>query len=139
MFKSITLASVCAGAVAIAGCATGSGYEASEAVVAELAKYEKTGTTDSCLPLRTIDTIKPIDDRNFLVKTRTGKLYLNELSSSCSGADRSQNRLQYTLSQSTLCQNEIIRVVDNLNGFTVGSCGLNRFQEVTRKTEVASK
>lgn len=139
MLKSGKLTTLCVGAVALAGCATGSSEEARAAVAAELAKYEKTGETDNCLPLRNIDSIKAIDDYNFLIEMRNGNYYLNELSSRCSNASDSFNRLQYRTTIASLCRNEIVSVVDNSTGFTVGSCGLSEFQEVTKSTEVASQ
>lgn len=117
----------------VTACATASTYEMSDETKATLAKYEATGETRSCLPLTSIDRIKPIDDRNFLIEMRGRDVYISRLSSSCSGASRFNNRLQYETSLSSLCQNEIIRVVDNSSGFTVGSCGLEKFEKLVEK------
>lgn len=134
----LTKSTFALGAVSLlAACATaGSSYEMSEEVAAKLAKFEKTGEVRNCLSLRSIDQIKALDDRNFLIEAGANDYYLAELSSSCSGADRSFNRLQYETSLSSLCRGEIIRVVDNSTGFTVGSCGMSDFQEL-RKLDVA--
>lgn len=132
--------STAVGAVALlAACTTtGSNYQMSDEVAAKLAKFEKTGEVQNCLSLRSIDQIKALDDRNFLIEAGANDYYLAELSSSCRGADSSLNRLQYTTSLSSLCRNEIITVVDNSTGFTVGSCGMSDFQKLEKIDETAS-
>ncbi len=119
-------------AAAVTACATGGGYEISEATAAKLAEFEKTGDVTNCLQLRAIDQIKPLDERNFLIEVGSNNYYLAELSSSCNGADSTFNRLEYTTSLSSLCRGEIIRVVDNSSGFTVGSCGMSDFQKLEK-------
>jgi hypothetical protein len=131
---------ILAGAAALlAACATGSSYEMSEETAAKLAGFEKTGDVRNCLPLRTIDQIKALDERNFLIKAGANDYYLAELSSSCGSADDSFTRLQYETSQSSLCRGEIIRVVDNTTNITVGSCGMSDFQKLEKLEEVAAK
>ncbi len=106
--------------------------EMSENVASQLSAYEATGETTSCLSVGQIRSIDPLDDRRFLVRANNG-YYLNETSNRCSGAARSGNRLQYKLSTGQLCRNQIISVVDNSSGFTVGSCGLGSFEKLTKK------
>lgn len=116
-----------------AGCATArEAPEMSEKVSQRLAEFEATGEVRSCLGVTQIRQIDALDDWRFLVRAG-GTYYLNEVSGRCNGADRSSNRLQYTIPTGQLCRNEIITVVDNLNGFTVGSCGLGSFQELAEK------
>lgn len=119
-------------ALPLAACAaTGTSYERSDAVAAELAEFERTGEMTNCVPLRSMN-INALDERTFLIRVGNNEYYLNELSSSCSGADRNFNRLQYTTSLSSLCRGEIIRVVENTSGFTVGSCGLSDFERLEK-------
>ncbi|MEM8770730.1 MAG: DUF6491 family protein [Pseudomonadota bacterium] len=120
-------------ATAIAACATERDSEVSEKAAAELAKYEATGETRACLQLRAIDSIKAIDDRHLLIEMRSGDLYLNKTNGRCTGATDIGTRLQYQTSLSQLCQNEIVRVVDNLTGIERGGCGLNEFEAVQEK------
>ena len=124
-FAALSLAIV-AGAPALAG-------EKSDKVAERLAEFEKTGEVRNCLNLRSISQIDPLDDKNFLVRVGVNDYYLNKVKSRCRGAGRAFNRLQYTTSLSQLCSNEIIRVVDNSSGFTVGSCGLGKFHRLERK------
>jgi len=104
--------------------------EMSEAAALELAKYEATGETRTCLSTTQIRSIDPIDDYTFLVRGTGRDVYLNKVSGKCSGASRSGNRLQYRISSNQLCRNEIITVVDNMLNTTVGSCGLGSFEEL---------
>ena len=109
--------------------------EMSAKVAEELAGFERTGETRNCLSLSRIDQIKPLDDHYFLVRVGVNDYYLNEVRGRCTGAGRFSNRLQYTTSLSQLCRNEIIRVVDNTSGFTVGSCGLGSFERLEKKPD----
>lgn len=121
-----------AAVVAAAGCATAREAEEMSAEVAErLAEFEPTGETQTCLSVSQIRSIDPLDEWRFLVRAGGG-YYLNEVSGRCNDADRAGNRLQYTISTGQLCRNEIITVVDNINGFTVGSCGLGDFQKLEK-------
>lgn len=128
-----------AAALTLAGCATASGdRELSTRAAERLAEFDRTGEVESCLGLRRISQITPLDNHHFLVRAGLNDYYLNEVSGSCSGAARAGNRLQYTTSLSQLCRNEIITVVDNSNGFTVGSCGLGGFERLEKlETEQA--
>ncbi len=104
----------------------------SDRAAERLAQFEATGETEDCLSTTRIQSITPLDDRHFLVRVGTNDYYLNKVSSRCGGASRAGNRLQYTISGGQLCRNEIISVVDNSSGFTVGSCGLNSFEKLER-------
>lgn len=121
-------------ALPIGACATaGASDEISEKVAAKLAEFEPTGETTTCLNTTRIRSIDALDDKRLLVRTNSNGYYLNEISGRCSGAARAGNRIQYTISTGQLCRNEIIQVVDNTSGFTVGSCGLGSFQELVKK------
>ncbi|MEO1135041.1 MAG: DUF6491 family protein [Pseudomonadota bacterium] len=116
--------------LAAGGCASAvEPEEVSQEVAERLAEFEATGETRSCIGVTQIRTIDALDESRFLVRAG-GAYYLNEVSGRCNGADRAFNRLQYTTSIGQLCRNEIIRIVDNSNGFTVGSCSLGDFQEL---------
>ncbi|GJL92946.1 hypothetical protein [Hyphococcus sp.] len=106
--------------------------EMSDKVAAKLAGFESTGETTSCLSTTQIRSINALDDWRFLVRANGGDYYLNEVSNRCSGAARGNNRLQYTMSGSQLCRNQIITIVDNSSGMTVGSCGLGSFEKLEK-------
>ncbi|WP_411820179.1 DUF6491 family protein [Hyphococcus formosus] len=128
---------VAGSAIALSACVSAQAGEdkMSEKAAAELAKYEKTGETQTCLSTSRIRSIDPIDDLNFLVHMNNRDVYLNKVSGKCHGASRVGNRLQYTITANQLCRNEIITVVDNSLNTTVGSCGLNSFEELRELPE----
>lgn len=118
---------------ALAACATaGDSYEMSEKTAARLAEFEATGETESCLSLTRIQSITALDDRHLLVRSTGKYYYLNKVSGRCNGASRPGNRIQYTVSANQLCRNQIITIVENTNGFTTGSCGLNSFEKLAK-------
>lgn len=100
-------------------------------------KYVRTGEMVNCLGIRQISSIKPLDDRYFLVKARGNQYYLNIVSRGCNRASRSNTRIQYTTSSALLCQNEIIRVVENTSDILSGSCGLGKFERLDEKEQPA--
>lgn len=134
--NTITTYAVAVAAVAgLAGCASVERAEITPEAEERLADFERTGDTRTCLSLRAIDRIQPLDERHFLVRVGLNDYYLNEISGRCGGAGRLNNRIQYTTSLTQLCRNEIITIVDNTTGFTVGSCGLGSFERLVEKPE----
>ena len=116
----------------ISSCATANTYEQSEAVTSRLAEFEATGDTQSCITTSRINSITALDERNFLVRVGVSNYYLNKVERSCNGADDTFNRIQYKVSGGSLCRNQIIEIVDNSSGFTVGTCGLGSFEELEK-------
>ncbi len=110
----------------------------SDKVKEKLAAFERTGETVSCIGIRQIDEIKPLDDYRFLVRAGND-YYLNMVSGRCSRAASAFTRIEYTTSLSQLCRNEIIRVVDNSQGFEAGGCGLGDFERLKKKEETAGE
>ena len=104
----------------------------SERAAKRLAQFEQTGEMKTCLNVRSINSMTALDDNHILVRTGVNDYYLNR-ASGCGGAARSGNRLQYTISGGNLCRNQIVKVVDNSSGFTVGSCGLGSFERLEKK------
>ena len=97
-----------------------------------LEEFELTGKSTSCLSSRQVSSLRAVDENHFVARVGVNRYYLNRVSGRCNGADRNVNFLKYRSSQARLCSNEIITVVDNLNGFTVGSCSLGKFEELKR-------
>ncbi len=107
----------------------------SAAAAERLANYTQTGETTTCLSLRSIRSIKALDEKHFLVTTRNKEAYLNVVSAKCNNAHRANFRIEYTTSQSQLCRHEIIRVVDNSSGIASGSCSLGDFERLEKKAD----
>ena len=97
--------------------------------------YKRTGEMSSCLSRSTIRDIDPISDKVFVVRTGVNKYYLNEVNGRCSRAASGFTFLKYRTSGSSLCRNEIINVVENTNGTTVGSCSLGSFERLEKVAE----
>lgn len=120
--------------LAFTGCASApQKEEVNQSAANTLAKYERTGETTTCLSITQISQIKPVTESTFLVRVRSGDYYVNDVSGRCNNATRSFTRIEYTTSLNQLCSNEIIRIVDNTNGFQVGGCGLGRFEKLKEK------
>lgn len=129
LFTGVLVFGVCASAAT-------AGSKSSERAAERLAKFDRTGEMTKCMSTRRISSMTALDDNHFLVKVGPNKYYLNKVSR-CSGAASNFNRIEYRLHGSQLCRNEIIRVVDNSSGMTVGSCGLGSFERLTKKVEEA--
>lgn len=125
---------VSAGAMLAAGAAFAAGPREMSAQASEaVSKYEATGEFSTCLPLRSIDSMKIIDERLILVKANGGQYYFNQTLSGCE-AGRRNYRLIYRTSEPTLCRGQIVDVVDSA-GFPFGGCSLGDFERVIEKPE----
>ena len=128
MKKALLVATVWA-----AGCATSSAEKINESAAAILAEHERTGEVQSCLNVRSIDSIQAVDEKTLLIRSGVNDYYVSDLKSRCSGSTSGFNRFEYTLSLSSLCRNDIIRIVDNATGFLAGSCGMGSFEKLEKK------
>lgn len=130
MMTTLAAAGLAAGFTA--ACATQSAADRAEAQTeagdAVLADYQATGETRSCVSLRSIDEIDPLDATRWLVTMRNGDAYLNEVGSGCRNAASDFTYLQYSTPSGRLCSNEIVRVLDRGTDTVSGSCGLGQFQ-----------
>jgi hypothetical protein len=97
---------------------------------ARLAQFTETGDTRSCLATTRIRNITPLDDSRWLVTTRGGDTYLNEVSRGCFGASSPFSYIQYRIPGGQLCRGEIIRVVDTSTNMARGACGLGAYQRL---------
>ena len=95
-----------------------------------LAEFTVTGETDTCLSLRQVERVRPLDDTRFLIETRGGDSYLSEIRGRCSGAADNFTYLQYRTSGSQLCRGEIVQVLDQSTRMLRGSCSLGEFQRL---------
>jgi hypothetical protein len=121
---------------ALSACASGPAESRASAQSAEadaiLAEYQATGETRTCVPVRSIDQIDPLDESRWLVTLRNGETYLNEVSRGCSQAASDFTYLQYSISTGSLCSIDIVRVLDRGTDTVAGSCALNEFQALER-------
>ncbi|MEL7488574.1 MAG: hypothetical protein AAGJ87_15320 [Pseudomonadota bacterium] len=131
---------LCAGLASAAALVAGAGpANAADDLDSLFEEYELTGETTSCLGIRRIRSIDAIDEENFLVRVGLNDFYLNRVSGRCNGADRNSTFLSYKTTQSVLCNNEIIFVVENINRFNLGSCALGKFEELKKIEQPAEE
>lgn len=119
--------------VLLAGCASTVEEPVDDAAAEKLAGFERTGDITTCLSVSRISTITAVDERTLLIKAGVDDYYVSDLETDCNGATRNSTRFEYSTSAAQLCRNEIIRIVDNGQGFLVGSCGMGSFEKLRRK------
>lgn len=74
------------------------------------------------------------DDILLFSSSRNAKtIYVNKPYGGCRNADR--NILVYRRSTAALCRGDIIQLVDNTSGMTVGSCAFGEFVPYTRNAD----
>lgn len=119
-------------ALAAAGCATTAGEPVNEGAAARLASLQRTGDKQTCLNLTLLNEITAVDERTLLIRSGANNWYVSDLGARCRGVVGRGNRIEYTTSQSQLCRNDILRIVDNANGFLTGSCGMGSFERLEK-------
>ena len=74
------------------------------------------------------------DDILLFSSSRNAKtIYVNKPYGGCHNADR--NILVYRRSSAALCRGEIVQLVDNLSGMTMGSCAFGDFVPYTKDAD----
>lgn len=119
--------------IAVSACATSATGPVDEGAAARLASLERTGDTQTCLTLPLISEIRAVDEDTLLIRSGANNWFVSELPRRCNGVVNRGNRIEYTTSQSGLCRNDILRIVDNGGGFLVGSCGMGSFERLAPK------
>lgn len=128
--NKLLIAAACG--MVVAGAAAASGPREMSSQGSEIvSKFQTTGEFTTCLPLRSIDSMKIVDERLILVKANGGQYYFNQTLSGCA-AGRRNYRIQYSTSEPNLCRGQIVDVVDS-SGFPFGGCALGDFERVTEK------
>lgn len=87
-----------------------------------------------CLNARSIRSADVIDDNHVVFEIQGRRLFLNELSSTCSGLSR-DGRFSYDTYTRSLCARDKIRVLRESSNriYETRSCSLGRFQPITRE------
>ena len=120
-------------ALAAAGCATATTEPVNDSAAARLAGLQRTGDKQNCLNLGLINEITAVDEKTLLIRSGANNWYVSDLSTRCRGVVSRGNRIEYATSLSQLCRNDILRIVDNPNGFLTGSCGMGSFERLAEK------
>ncbi|WP_321327479.1 hypothetical protein [uncultured Parasphingorhabdus sp.] len=78
------------------------------------------------------------DDILIFASRRNAKtIYINKPPGGCPGADR--YIMSYRRTTGSLCSGEIIQLIDNMSGATMGSCTFGDFVPYTKDLSVGSK
>ncbi|HBK90043.1 MAG TPA: hypothetical protein DDZ68_00080 [Parvularcula sp.] len=120
-------------ALAAAGCATTAGEPVNEGAAARLAGLQRTGEVKTCLNLTLLNEITAVDEKTLLIRSGANNWYVSDLKTRCRGVVGRGARIEYSTSLSQLCRNDILRIVDNTNGFLTGSCGMGSFERLEPK------
>lgn len=94
-------------------------------------RYQPTGETRQCVPLRYLRESTVIDDQTIFFRGMGRKGYINRMPNKCPRL-AFEERFMYSTSIAQLCRHEIITVLDAF-GRQWGSCGLGTFEEMERK------
>jgi hypothetical protein len=87
----------------------------------------------SCLPHYRAGDMRVIDEDTIAFRDGASRTYVAHMNGGCGNLDRGSVALvtrQY--GSADLCTGDIARVVDTLNGFTVGSCSFGEFTPYVR-------
>lgn len=92
-----------------------------------LVNYAATGETRGCVSMRHIQTITALDPHHFLFEMRGGSILVNQTGRGCTRAGAAYTRIDYGRNGTTLCQTDLLNVVDRSDGEVWGGCPLGVF------------
>ena len=86
------------------------------------------GTPTTCLPAFGVNDMKVIDQNTVVFRESRRKVYVARLSEGCSNlGQRGYVMLTRQVGRIQICQGEVVRIIDAMNGLTVGSCAFSEF------------
>ena len=87
----------------------------------------------SCLPHYLSNDMRVIDDNTIVFRSGSNRVFVTHMVGGCNGLATGHNALvTHQFGNAELCRGDIARVVDTLNGFTVGSCSFGDFTPFVR-------
>ena len=87
----------------------------------------------SCLPHYLSGDMRVINDNTIAFRSGSNRVYVANMQGGCNGLAAGHNALvTHQYGNAELCRGDIARVVDTLNGFTVGSCVFGDFTPFVR-------
>lgn len=95
----------------------------------DVAALPATGETRRCLPLGSIRSTQPVNDKVIMVRTGTNSWYRNDLRTACS-ALRHDSTIVHKPTSGMMCEMDIIQLVDPTSRMGFGSCSLGAFTPV---------
>jgi len=88
-----------------------------------------TGKTRQCLPLRDVQQTRPVGADVILFRTGANRWYRNDLRSACPGL-RDDRILVFRASAGSVCEMDIVDIIDGQSRMQFGFCGLGAFTPV---------
>lgn len=111
--------------LALAACAGGPPPAAEQAALAD-APGKAIGEPVSCLAMRDIERVEPVNKYVAFVHVRGNKIYRTDFAGGCPGLKRDHAfKIQTTIGQ--YCRGDIIETFDPVSGFSSGSCAFGSF------------
>ena len=87
----------------------------------------------SCLPHYLSNDMRVIDDNTIAFRNGNARVYVAHMQGGCNNLAEGHNALvTHQFGNAELCRGDIARVVDTMNGFTVGSCVWGDFTPYVR-------
>lgn len=82
----------------------------------------------SCLPHYNSGDMRVIDDETIAFRSGSSRVYVAHMVGGCNNLSSGHNALvTHQYGSAELCRGDIARVVDTMNGITVGSCSFGDF------------
>jgi hypothetical protein len=124
---------------ALASCTTAPPQQAArsadkQAELAQLLAGKVAQQPISCLPHHQSGDMRVIDDDTIAFRDGARRTFVAHMNGGCSNLGSGSYALvTKQFGNADLCRGDIARVVDTLNGFTVGSCSFGDFTPYTRQ------
>jgi hypothetical protein len=106
---------------------------AKEAELAQLLAGKVAQRPISCLPHYRSSDMRVIDDDTIAFRDGSRRTYVAHMNGGCSNLGNTSYALMtHQFGSADLCSGDIARVVDTMNGMTVGSCAFGEFTPYVR-------
>ena len=97
-----------------------------------LAGYERSGEMLNCVSLQQLKHSRILDNKTILFESVGDKAYLNELPFECPQL-KAMDAYAHKTSINSMCNLDLITVIDTAADQRLGSCSLGKFERLTEK------
>jgi hypothetical protein len=108
------------------------------AEAAAIAALPATGEARKCVPIAEIQQTRPIGQTMLLIRASANRWYRNTLRQPCTSL-REDRVLVYRTTASTLCDIDLVDVIDPVSRITFGPCFLGTFEPVDYRSLAREK
>ncbi len=99
------------------------------AVTVDVRELPATGETRQCLAVRDVQQTRIVGKETILFRTGANRWFRNDLKSPCPGL-RDDRILVFRASAGSICEMDVVDIVDGQSRINHGFCGLGRFTPV---------